>query len=545
MTDPLSESGRAILNEALGERYQFVARLGAGAFGEVYRARDTVLARDVAIKRIRLDAFADESQIEDLKKRFLREAQVAAQLRHPNIVTTHDIVSAPQTEKMSFIVMELVEGRTLASLLKERGRLGLSESLGVLAQVGSALDHAHQSHIVHRDVKPANIMIEPSGHAKVMDFGIAKLDSGANLTATGHVVGTPNYMSPEQARGEKVDGRSDLFSLGSILYECLSGEKAFKGDSVTAILMKVLTEEPRPIDFRAMGLPPELNAVVSRAMAKSAGDRFGSSAELVAAIRNVAEHPAPETAISAVPPAAAPASGAARFPRRLSWAVAILLALAAAILWSQSSPRRPTPSVDAEADLVVEEEPSFLGKILGRPTTLSITIPAGTELSLELETALTSETAETGDDFTATLRKTLEIEEIEAVPKGSRIEGHVSYSAGAGKTAGRGALTLELDSLELEGVGTVDLHAEPIAFEARSTKKKDAGVIGGLAGVGAVVGGIVGGKKGAVIGGAAGGGAGTAVVLTTRGEEVVLSEGADFPARLASPVTVRREKPES
>jgi tRNA A-37 threonylcarbamoyl transferase component Bud32 len=542
----VSDSGRAILSEALGERYQFAAKLGAGAFGEVYRARDTVLGREVAIKRIRLDAFADESQLDDLKKRFLREAQVAAGLRHPNIVTTHDIVSAPRTEKMSFIVMELVEGRTLASLLKERGRLGLSETLELLGQVGSALDHAHQSHVVHRDVKPANIMIEPSGRVKVMDFGIAKLDSGTNLTATGNIVGTPNYMSPEQARGEKVDGRSDLFSLGSILYECLSGEKAFKGDSVTGILMKVLTEEPGPIDFRALGLPPELNGVLSRAMAKSPGDRFASGAELFAAIRDVAEHPAAATAISAAPRAAAPASAAARSPRRLPWAVAILLALAAAILWSQGSPRRPSEaSGDAGSDLVVEEEPSLLGRLLGRKATLAITIPAGTELSLELETALTSETAESGDEFTATLRKTIAIEGVEAVPEGSKIAGHVSYAAGAGKTAGRGALTLELDSLELEDGGAIDLRAEPIAFEARSTRKKDAGVIGGLAGVGAVVGGIVGGKKGAVIGGAAGGGAGTAVVLTTRGEEVVLPEGADFPARLQSPLTVRRDKPGS
>jgi serine/threonine-protein kinase len=555
----VSESGRAILSGALGERYEFVSKLGAGAFGEVYRARDTVLAREVAIKRIRLDAFADESQLDDLKKRFLREAQVAAQLRHPNIVITHDIVSAPQTEKMSFIVMELVEGRTLASLLKERSRLGLPETLELLEQVGSALDYAHQTKVVHRDVKPANIMIEPTGRVKVMDFGIAKLDSGTNLTATGNIVGTPNYMSPEQARGEKVDGRSDLFALGSILYECLSGEKAFKGDSVTGILMRVLTEEPGPIDFRALGLPPELNGVLSRAMAKSAGHRFGSGAELFAAIRHVAEHPAAATAISAAPRAAAPplptpptstvrpeSSAAARFPRRLPWALAIVLALIAAILWSQGSKQRePDASLDGEADLVVEERPSFVGRLLGRKATLSITVPAGTELSLELETALTSETAESGDNFTATLRKTLEIEGIEAIPKGSRIAGHVSYAAGAGKTSGRGALTLELDSLELRDGGTVDLHAEPIAFEARSTKKKDAGVVGGLAGVGAVVGGIVGGKKGAVIGGAAGGGAGTAVVLTTRGEEVVLPEGADFPARLASAVTVRRDKPES
>ena len=211
------------LAELLGDRYTPVARLGEGTFGEVFRARDGVLGREVAVKRVRLEAFSAPGQLEEVKARFLREAQVAARLRHPNIVTTYDIVSTPRS---SFIVMELVEGRDLQSLLQERGRLGLNETLDILGQVAAALDHAHVNGVVHRDIKPANIMIEPSGQVKVMDFGIAKVEQGGNLTSTGLIMGTPNYMSPEQAKGLKVDARADVFSLGCVLYECVSGTEA-------------------------------------------------------------------------------------------------------------------------------------------------------------------------------------------------------------------------------------------------------------------------------------------------------------------------------
>ena len=558
----MSESSSTFLKEILGERYEVLGKLGAGAFGEVYRARDTVLGREVAIKRIRLDAFAEPSQLEEVNKRFLREAQVASQLRHPNVVITHDIVSAPM---MSFIVMELVTGQTLAKLLQSKARLSLSETIDLLSQVAAGLDYAHQNRVVHRDVKPANIMIEPSGQVKVMDFGIAKLDSGQNLTATGNIVGTPNYMSPEQARGEKVDGRSDLFSLGCILYECLSGEKAFKGDSITAVLLKVLSEEPKPVDFAGIGLPVALGPVLKRALAKSATGRFAAGAELIVAVRtlDVLKGGAPATlgAIPRVPSAAEPPpipptvrrAEAVVEPSKGAWrrlplalAAAILLAVLVGFLWSRSGERREpraSRSPGEPVELVVEEEPGFFGKLLGSPNRLVITVPEATRLSLSLGTPLSSETAQAGDEFTATLASAIEIEGIQAVPAGSRVEGHVSHAAGAGDVSGLGAITLELDSLSLPEGGRVELQAEPISFEARGTKKKDAGIIGGLAGVGAVVGGIIGGKKGAAIGGAAGGGAGTTVVLTTKGEEVVLEEGASFSSRLAASFTVTQDSP--
>jgi serine/threonine-protein kinase len=275
-------SDKTDVAELVGARYQVLSKLGVGAFGEVYKAQDTVLKRTVAIKRIRLDSLADPAQLDDAQARFLREAQTAAVLSHPHVVTIHDI-----QEKAGFIVMEFIEGVTLQSVLASKKRLSLGETIEILAQAAQALDYAHQNRVVHRDIKPANIMLEPTGRVKVTDFGIAKAESSTNLTATGSIMGTPNYMSPEQAQGKKVDGRADLFSLGCIMYECLSGTKPFRGDNLTAVLMKILTEEPPPIDCERAGLPPAVLTVVQRALAKLPGERFQTGQEMIEALRSL------------------------------------------------------------------------------------------------------------------------------------------------------------------------------------------------------------------------------------------------------------------
>ena len=291
MTDGADQIGEGplvqALIEVLGTRYEFVSRLGAGAFGEVYRVHDTMLDRDVAVKRVRLDAYADASQRKELRERTIREAKVAAKLKHPYIVTIHDVVDRPD---MSFIVMEFIEGRTLAKLLKDQGRLSVEETARLLGQTASALDFAHQKGVVHRDIKPANIMIENgSGNVKVTDFGIAKSDAFTELTAAGSVLGTPNYMSPEQARGELTIGpRADLFSLGCLLYECLVGQKAFVGNTVMATLLTILNEAPRPFDREALGLDPGIDDVLNRALAKDPAERFSTGIELVAALTSIA-----------------------------------------------------------------------------------------------------------------------------------------------------------------------------------------------------------------------------------------------------------------
>jgi tRNA A-37 threonylcarbamoyl transferase component Bud32 len=553
--------GSATLAGMLGERYRTVARLGAGAFGEVYQAHDNVLSRDVAIKRIRLEAFVEPTQLEEVKQRFLREAQVAARLRHPNIVTTHDIVSSPAT---SFIVMELVAGRTLQSLLEARRRLPLDEAVRLLGQVADALDHAHANGVVHRDIKPANVMVEPTGHVKVMDFGIAKAEAGANLTATGLVMGTPNYMSPEQARGGKVDARSDLFSLGCVLYECLTGVKPFEAESVTAILVRILTEEPPPVDFAATGLPHAAGDVLRRAMAKDPAERFASGAELIAALRFAgglsSEMPATVSATGTVVPprtamaaattagstAGAPtlASGARQKKapwRPLALAAAALVALVAAGGWllaTRQAPPRP-------GALVTEEPVGLLGRLLGREPRLRITVPEHTALRLALETPLSSETAAAGDAVSAEATSAVRIEGVEAVPSGSRLAGQVSHGAPAGATGGRGELTLEFTSVTLPDGGRFDLRTRPLSLRAPALpRRKENAIMAGLSGVGAAVGSLLGGRKGALAGGVVGGAAGAVYVSSEKGREVTLPARASLLVETAEATTiVRPQKP--
>ena len=551
--DP-SGPGNQTLAGLLGERYRIVARLGSGAFGEVYRAHDSVLGRDVAVKRIKLDAFVEPALLEDVKQRFSREAQVAARLRHPNIVITHDIV---QTPAMSFIVMELVEGRTLQALLAERGRLPLGETIGLVAQVAAALDHAHASGVVHRDVKPANIMIEPGGQLKVMDFGIAKLETGANLTSTGSIMGTPNYMSPEQAKGLRVDGRSDLFSLGCVLYECLTGTKPFQGESVSVILVKILTEEPPPVDLAAAGLPAEIGSVLKRAVAKDPAARYASGKELVEALRTAGHTTvvSPPTAGRALPPlssakpqpataVSAPVPVARRLGSHKSVALGVLIALAAALLASGAIGNIGQASrlAGEGGGLVREETPGIVGRVMGRETQLVVTVPPGTRLRLALEAPLSSETARAGDAFNAESTSPVRIEGVEAVPAGVRFQGSITEAAPAKDAEGRGHMTLELESVQLPDAGRVSLKTRPLALRAPSTKKKDVGIVGGLAAAGAVVGGLIGGKGGALGGAVVGGGAGVAVITTDDGREVTLPSRANLTVEVAESLTVTRPK---
>ena len=533
-------------------RYERVARLGSGAFGEVIRAHDRLLGRDVALKRVRLEAYAEPGQLEEVRQRFVREAQVAARLRHPGIVTTHDILN---DQSGSYIVMELVEGRTLQSVILEQGQLSLEDSVAILSQVAAALDDAHAQGVVHRDVKPANVMIEPSGHVKVMDFGIAKLETGANLTSAGLILGTPNYMAPEQARGGKVDGRADVFSLGCILYECLSGQKPFRGETVTAILMKILTEETPPLNVAQLGLPSAVGDVVRRAMARDPERRYRSGTELVAALRTAGGLPAtsvlspsiagggaepqvdgeleldPEldgerTAVSAGrserPAETASPVSPARSHRALV-AAALILAAGTGVLYATGVLRQTlAPPPPATGALVQRQEVGVVGRLLGRKPRLLVTVPARSSLSLSLTTPLTSETAEAGDSFEAVVREAVVVEGTEAIPAGTRARGHVSRAQPSGK--GRGELTLELDRLTLEGGESLHVRAELLEFRGRSGARRDDKISGAIAGIGAAVGGLFGGKKGGA----------------TAAEKAVLAPGSKLSFELAEPARVTR-----
>jgi serine/threonine protein kinase len=260
-------------------RYEIEKKLGAGAFGTVFKARDRELGRLVAIKTIRLEGLAaSASSLEDLLKRFKQEAQVAARLRHPNIVMLYDIGT---WEGMSYISMEYVDGVGLDRVIKGSGKMAMERAAAIGAQVADALAVAHKHGIVHRDIKPANIMIEPGDHVKVTDFGIAKVtDSAEHLTVTGSLLGTPSYMSPEQARGEAVDGRSDLFSVGCILYEMVTGQRAFRGDSITALLFKIITEEPPSLRELDPTVSDEMVRIIGKALSKARETRYQDGREL-------------------------------------------------------------------------------------------------------------------------------------------------------------------------------------------------------------------------------------------------------------------------
>jgi len=262
-------------------RYEVERELGKGAMGVVFLGRDPVIGRRVALKTIRADG-DDSSDTREFTERFLREAQAAGTLSHPNIVTIHDVGEEVETGT-SFIAMEYVEGKNLKQLLKDKVSFSYDRIAEIVISVGEALDYAHRRGIVHRDVKPANIILTTDGTVKITDFGIAKMES-SSLTATGQFLGTPNYMSPEQVTAEIVDGRSDLFSLGVVLYELLTKKKPFAGDNLTSISYKIVHEEyPSPQTYDA-AIPADFNPILARALAKDPAARFQSGRDFVKAL---------------------------------------------------------------------------------------------------------------------------------------------------------------------------------------------------------------------------------------------------------------------
>jgi predicted Ser/Thr protein kinase len=255
-------------------RYEIIEELGRGAMGLVYKALDPTIGRTVALKTMRLDVHGLET--EDMLRRFKNEARAAGLLNHPNIVTIYD---AGEHEGVFYIAMEFIEGTTLHALLAEKRVLTPEEVIELSRHMCKGLDYAHFNDIIHRDIKPANIMITPNGTVKIMDFGIAK--SGGGVTNTGQVLGTPNYMSPEQVKGKTLDGRSDLFSFGVILYEMITGEKPFVGQNVTTIIYKIVNESPIAPRDLDVTVHPGLSAVVTKALAKSPDDRYQTGADLM------------------------------------------------------------------------------------------------------------------------------------------------------------------------------------------------------------------------------------------------------------------------
>jgi eukaryotic-like serine/threonine-protein kinase len=260
-------------------RYRVLDFLGSGAMGEVFLAEDPQIERRLAIKTVRLAGRPQE--IEDRKRRLLREARAAGRLLHPNVVTLFD---AGEADGMLYLAFELVEGTDLAGRLETGPTLSLREVLRIIRQVADALDFAHRQGIVHRDIKPSNILLDKQGRVKVADFGIAKVTGqSTELTVAGSVMGSPQYLSPEQIRGEDLDGRSDIFSLGVVLYELLSQKRPFDGDTITTLVYQILHKEPPPIsELRAV--PDRLEALLRRMLAKNRDERFATAADLSAEV---------------------------------------------------------------------------------------------------------------------------------------------------------------------------------------------------------------------------------------------------------------------
>ena len=319
--------------------HEIVREIGRGGMGVVYEARDTRLGRPVAIKVLPPDKVADPER----KRRFIQEARAASALNHPNIITVHDINS---DEGVDFIVMEYVDGKTLDELIPSKG-LRSSLALKYAVQIADALAKAHDAGILHRDLKPSNLMVTTEGRVKVLDFGLAKLtDRSASspddatfsanpVTGDGLVMGTAPYMSPEQADGRKLDSRSDIFSFGSVLYEMITGQKPFIGDSPLSTVAKILSEDPKPASQLVPSIPPDLAKIVSHCLRKDPARRYQHMADVKVALEDVQEESA-----------SGPQAPVARTLSRRPWVWVPLLSMllvGGVFTWRQLRPTRFEP----------------------------------------------------------------------------------------------------------------------------------------------------------------------------------------------------------
>jgi serine/threonine protein kinase len=271
-------------------KYEIIDLLGKGAMGIVYKALDPDIDREVAVKTIRFDLISDDEEKNELMLRFIREARAAGKLVHPNIITIHDV---GKEQDMTYIVMQYIEGPSLQNWISSKKKFTAPDIVKLMLQLCDALDFAHQSGIVHRDIKPANILLDNNGKPHICDFGVAHVEM-STITQTGATIGTPSYMSPEQVMGKKIDKRSDIFSLGAIFYELLTGKRPFHGESITTVIYKIVNEEAEPLTQIRKELPPEFELIISKALAKDPENRYDSCAEFAEDLKGIT-HFADET----------------------------------------------------------------------------------------------------------------------------------------------------------------------------------------------------------------------------------------------------------
>lgn len=362
----------------LGDRYELGGLLGRGGMADVRIARDLRLGRTVAVKQLRVDLATDDT----FQARFRREAQSAAALNHPSIVAVYDTGESTdaQGHRIPYIVMEYVEGSTLRDILKDDRKILPERALSITADVLSALDYSHRNGIIHRDIKPANVMLTPTGQVKVMDFGIARAiaDASSAMTQTAAVIGTAQYLSPEQARGETVDARSDIYSTGCLLYELLTGRPPFVGDSPVSVAYQHVREEPTPPSQLNPDVTESVDNILAMALAKRTDDRYESAADMRRDLERAVDGQfigAPTMAATQVAgaTAVAPAAAAAALAeedeepssRRKWWIIGIVAALLlGALAYAIFQMTRPEPVAQADVPDVVGQEQSAAVRVL-------------------------------------------------------------------------------------------------------------------------------------------------------------------------------------
>lgn len=379
------------LPERIG-RYRPVGVLGRGSMGRVYLAHDPNTDRRVALKIAAATDELDSAAAGQARERFLIEARAAGRLAHPGIVAVYD-ADVDAATGHPYLAMEWIDGPTLSRVVRERGPLPWRQAVALAAEVADALDHAHSRGIVHRDVKPGNVMIDPAGRARIADFGIARIGDESR-TLPGEVLGTPNYMSPEQLRGEKVDGRSDLFALGSVLYQALTGRPPFAAEHVGAVTHAVAHSEPDPPSTRVEGIPHAVDRVVARALAKDRERRFASGREMAHELRALLGEEGGGLTDDRMRPSAS-GVGSVRVRRRVAVAVAILalaalgaLALALGRSRSSESPAGAGSEVAAASAPTASGAPDSQGASASSPEKPSpattVPAPVAGEATLEL-----------------------------------------------------------------------------------------------------------------------------------------------------------------
>ena len=351
-----------LLRADTAEEFTIERLLGRGGMAVVYLAKETHLDRKVAIK-----VLPPELTFGQGVERFKREAKTAAALDHPHIIPIYRVASG---NKIFWYAMKYLEGQSLEDLLKERRRLPLDETIAILDQVAKALDHAHKRHVIHRDVKPANVMLDAERRVVVTDFGIAKALTAVGLTASGSVVGTPYYMSPEQGMGGQLSGASDQYSVGVMAYRMLSGRVLFDGDSPIEILHKHCMEPPPSLETVGVALPPHVYQAVHRVLAKKPEQRFSSVGAFVEALR----HPAPDATLPSLGAARTPAPApAAPTGRRTKLVVAIAAAAGVAVVaavWARAGRRgAAAPSADTTRAAPASPAPASPARAVTPPPT--------------------------------------------------------------------------------------------------------------------------------------------------------------------------------